>query len=151
MYCKTLLFFLLCNWVQQVAGSNPGPVISKIENWLPLLPNLNKIQLFIILSFYYRMKIWQRPIGGHVQTISVISISGNFTNQSKYSIQATFWAFHFLNLVSCDWLVNSKGHLHMTHYGSLSDLHTILERYYNEELYFNQISCFPSWHSAFKE
>jgi len=28
----------------------------------------------------------------------------------------------------------------MTHYGSLSDLHTIVERQYNEELYFNQIA-----------
>jgi len=27
--------------------------------------NLIKIQLFIILSFCYRMKIWQRPIVGH--------------------------------------------------------------------------------------
>jgi len=49
-----------------------------------------KIQLFIILSFYYRMKIWQRPTGGHVQTTS-----GNFTSQSKYSTQATFRAFDF--------------------------------------------------------
>jgi len=33
---------------------------------------------------------------------------------------------------------NSKGRLHMTSYGPLSDLHTITERKYNEELNFNQ-------------
>jgi len=37
-------------------------------------------------------------------------------------------------------LVNDKGYLHKTNYGSLSDLHTIVERYYNEKLYFNQIA-----------
>jgi len=37
--------------------------------------NLIKIQLFIILSFYYRMKIWQRPIMGHVQVTFIIKQS----------------------------------------------------------------------------
>jgi len=31
----------------------------------------------------------------------------------------------------------------MTSYGSLSDLHTIVERQYNEELYFSQIGNDP--------
>jgi len=35
---------------------------------------------------------------------------------------------------------NNKGHLHLTSYWSLSDLHTIVERQYIEELYFNQIA-----------
>jgi len=42
-------------------------------------------------------------------------------------------------------LVNDKSHLHMTHYGSLSDLHTTVERYYNEELYFNRIDVWCTW------
>jgi len=37
--------------------------------------NLIKLQLFIILLFYL-MKIWHRPIGGHVQTTFVISSQG---------------------------------------------------------------------------
>jgi len=37
--------------------------------------NLIKIQLFIILSFCYRMDIWQRPIVGHVQMTRIVSQS----------------------------------------------------------------------------
>jgi len=60
--------------------------------------NLIKIQLFIILLFCYRMKIWRQPIVGHVQTTFVISTSRNFTSQSKCSIQSHWRTFHFLNL-----------------------------------------------------
>jgi len=42
-----------------------------------LSPNLIKIQLFIILSFY-RMKIWQRPIRGHV----LMTLTFNMSNLS---------------------------------------------------------------------
>jgi len=39
------------------------------------LVNLIKIHLFIILSFYYRMKIWQRHIVGHVQITFIVNQS----------------------------------------------------------------------------
>jgi len=44
-----------------------------------------------------------------------------------------------------DWLGKFTDNvlLHMTSYGPLSVLHTIVERQYNEELYFNQIVKIP--------
>jgi len=47
-------------------------------------------------SMYYRMKIWQRPIGGHVQTTFDISISGNSpadqnTPYKQLWETSTFW------------------------------------------------------------
>jgi len=57
--------------------------------------NLTKIQLFIILPFYYRMKIWQRPIGGHVQTTFIISISpaNQNTPYKQLGEFSTFWTW----------------------------------------------------------
>jgi len=83
---------------------------------------------FTLLSFSNRMKIWQRPIVGHVQMTFIV-------NQSNLSLPDSESG----NLSSClygvFWLAgeipsdgNKKGRLHMTSYGSLSDLHTIVER-----------------------
>jgi len=64
-----------------------------------LLPNLIKIQLFIILSFY-RMKIWQRPVGGHVLMTLIFnqsnlslpdSESGKLSKLVVWSILIGWW------------------------------------------------------------
>jgi len=47
--------------------------------WRAQKDNLFKIQLFIILLFFYHMKIWQRPVRGHVQMTFVV-------NQSNLSL-----------------------------------------------------------------
>jgi len=73
-------------------------------------------------SFYYRMKIWQRPIGGHVQATFVISISGIFT---KILHTSNFQSFP-LSAHDPLWVAVRSSY----------DSRTIV---YNEELYFNQI------------
>jgi len=63
--------------------------------------NLIKIQFFIILSFYYRMKIWQRPIVGHVQMTFIIYQS----NRSLPDSESGSKALKVACMEYFDWLV----------------------------------------------
>jgi len=53
--------------------SSSAPVLAIWLKYSSSLYYRMKIQLFIILSFYYHMKIWQRPIVGHVQMTFVVN------------------------------------------------------------------------------
>jgi len=90
--------------------------------------NLIKIQLFIILSFYYRMKIWQRPIVGHVQMNFIVNQSNLSLPDSEMESSQSWLYGVFWLAGEIPWDGNNKGRLHMTSYGPLSDLHTIVER-----------------------
>jgi len=73
------------------------------------------------------MRIWQRPIVGHVQMTFIV----NRYQISAYQIQKvessqTFLYGLFWLAGELPWDGNNKGHLHMTCYGPLSDLHTIV-------------------------
>jgi len=88
--------------------------------------NLIKIQLFIILSLYYCIKNWQRPIVGHVQmTLSLTNKILAYQIQKVESPQSCLYVVFWLaGEIPRDG--NNKGRLHMTSYGPLSDLHTIV-------------------------
>jgi len=62
--------------------------------------SLIKIQLFMILSFYYHMKIWQQPIVGHMQMTFIVNQSnlslpdsenGNLSKALVWNILIGWW------------------------------------------------------------
>jgi len=80
-----------------------------------ILINLIKMQLFIILSFYYRMKISQRPIVGHVQMTFIVnqsSLSSTYQIQKSGKLSNLFvWSIWLAGEIP--WDGNYKGRLYM--------------------------------------